>query len=33
MFSFDELDPDFLEKDFMKRIWQWKRVYLRERND
>lgn len=33
MFSFGELDPDFLEKDFMKRIWQWKRVYLRERND
>ena len=30
MFSSGELDPDFLENDFMKRIWQWKRVYQRE---
>ena len=26
------LDPDFLEKDFLKRVGQWKRVYLKERN-
>ena len=32
MFSTGELDPDFLEKDFLKRVGQWKRVYLKERN-
>ncbi len=32
MFSTGELDPDFLEKDFLKRVGQWKRVYLQERN-
>ena len=32
MFSTGELDPDSLEKDFLKRAGQWKRVYLKERN-
>lgn len=32
MFSTGELDPDSLEKDFLKRVGQWKRVYLKERN-
>lgn len=32
MFSTGELNPDSLEKDFLKRVGQWKRVYLKERN-
>ena len=32
MFSTGELNPDSLEKDFLKRAGQWKRVYLKERN-
>jgi TetR/AcrR family transcriptional regulator len=32
MFSIGELAPDFLEKDFLERVGQWKRVYLKERN-
>ena len=28
----EQLDPDSLEKDFLKRVGQWKRVYLKERN-
>ena len=31
-FSTGELNPDSLEKDFLKRVGQWKRVYLKERN-
>ncbi len=32
MFSTGELNPDSLEKDFLKRVGQWKGVYLKERN-
>lgn len=33
MFSSGEFAPDFLERDFLKRVRQWKMAYLKERNN